>query len=386
MTTEHPVELAVAFLLLLASLALPRSVSAQAYSQEQLETTVAIPDPVKLTIDFAAIAEATVAEQEGDVEGALAILDAAIERGPDDGTLIAARGAVLLQAGDPDGARAEFTRAVAANSDDPSGFAGLCAMAVLEGAGMRIEDSCTAARSRNLQDPIYAEIAMATEMMEGRLSDVVVGTLDTLAVANPYVPAIRLLSLEANIEAGNTSMARSDLRLLWQVFAPPGGVTPRILDRIAAFKLADIVGADMPCALAWAEIRIGRLEGNDTAASYLEKVATCRPEGESVREQRLAQLNREGMEARTTGDHATAIARFRAAMDIRDDDPVLLNNLAHTAFEGGDPATAELALRALLALTPDDAEVRRNLGICLMALGREDEARPYLEGEVSSDR
>jgi Flp pilus assembly protein TadD len=385
MTTEHPVELAVAVLLLLGSLTLPRTASAQAYTQEQLEDTVAVPDPVVLTIDFAAIAEATRAEQTGDVEGALAILDGAIERGPGDGTLIAARGAVLLQAGDREGARAEFTRAVAANSDDPSGFAGLCAMAVLDGAGMHIEDACTAARSRNIADPIYGEIAMATEMMEGRLSDVVVSTLDTLAVANPYVPAIRLLSLEANIEAGNASMARSDLRLLLQVFEPPGGVTPRILDRIAAFKLADIVGADMPCALAWAEVRIARLEGIETASAHLERVAICRPDDESVREQRLAQLNREGMEARATGDHATAIARFQAAMDIRDDDPVLLNNLAHTAFEGGDPATAERALRALLALTPDDAEMRRNLGICLMAQGREDEAKPYLE-EVSSDR
>jgi Flp pilus assembly protein TadD len=385
MKTEHPAELALAVLLLLGSVAAPRSAAAQGYTQEQLENTVAIPDPVRLTIDFAAIAEATVAEREGDVEGALTILDAAIERSPDDGTLITARGAVLLQTGDREGARAEFTRAVAANSDDPSGFAGLCAVAVLDGAGMSIEDACRAARSRNIEDPIYAEITMATEMMEGRLSEVVVGTLDTLAVANPYVPAIRLLSLEANIGAGNTSMARSDLRLLWQVFAPQGGGPPRILDRIAAFKLADIVGADMPCELSWAEVRITRLEDKEPAASHLERVASCRPDDESIREQRLAQLNREGIEARGAGDHATAIARFQAAMDIRDDDPVLLNNLAHTAFEGGDPATAERALRALLALTPDDAEVRRNLGICLMALGREDEAQPYLE-EASGDR
>ena len=384
MTTRHPLHLTAAIVLPLLCLAMPRLAAGQAYTQQQLEDTVAIPDPVKLTIDFAAIAEATEAERRGDLAGALSILDAAIERSPDDGTLIAARGAVLLQGGDREGARAEFDRAVDANSDDPSGFAGLCALAVLDGAALRVQDACTAARNRNIEDPIYAEIMMATTMMEGRLSEVVVGTLDTLAVANPYVPAIRLLSLEANLQAGNPAMARSDLRLLWQVFAPPGGGPPRILDRIAAFKLADIVGADLPCALSWAEVRLDRLEDKDTAGVHLERVAACRPEDESVRTQRLEQLNREGMEARAVGDHATAIARFQAAMEIRDDDPVLLNNLAHTAFEGGDPATAEVALRALLELTPDDAEVRRNYGICLMALGREEEAAAYLGEDAGS--
>ncbi len=370
--------LAAASVALLVSFTIaPRPAWAQG---SDFEDTIKIPDPVKLTIDFASIAAASEAEAEGDVEGALAILDGAIERSPDDGTLITARGAVRLARGDLEAARGDFERAVAANSDDPSGFAGLCVMAALGGSALKIQDACTAARNRNIEDPIYAEIMMASHMLEGRLSTVVGGTLDTLVVANPYVPALRLLSLEANLRGEKPAMARDDLRLLWQIYEPPRNRPPRILDRIAAFKLADIVGADLPCYLANAEVQLDRLEGKAPSPARTEQAFACRPDDESLRADRVEQLNGDAMAARAAGEHARAVALFQEALVLTPDDPVLLNNLAHTAFEAGDPATAETALRALLTLTPDDPELRRNYGICLMALGREDEAGPYLEG------
>ena len=379
MRTPYIVAAATAVLALLS--APPRAVSAQGSGSENFEDTLKVPDPVKLTIDFASIAAATEAEAEGDIEGALAILGGAIERNPEDGTLITARGAVHLTRGDLEAARADFDRAVAANSDDPSGFAGLCVVAVMEDKALAVQDACTAARNRNIEDPVYAEIMLTAHMLEGRLSTVVGSTLDTLVVANPYVPALRLLSLEANLQGEKPALARDDLRLLWQVYDPRGPRPPRILDRIAAFKLADIVGADLPCYLAMAEVQVDRMEGKTPATARVEQAMVCQPEDESLRGERVEQLNGEALTARANGDHAGAIALIHEALALQPDDPVLLNNLAHTAFEGGDPATAEVALRALLALTPDDPELRKNYGICLMALGREDEARPYLEGK-----
>ena len=377
---HYPYLVAVAATILVLVAAPSRTASAQGSGSENFEDTVKMPDPVKLTIDFASIAAATEAEAEGDVEGALAILGGAIERTPEDGTLITARGAVHLIRGDLEAARADFDRAVDVNSDDPSGFAGLCMLAVLEDKKLAVQDACTAARNRNIEDPVYAEIMLTAHMLEGRLSTVVGSALDTLVVANPYVPALRLLSLEANLQGEKPALARDDLRLLWQVYDPPGTKPPRILDRIAAFKLADIVGADIPCYLAMAEVKVDRMEGKTPAPARVEQAMVCQPEDESLRTERVEQLNGEAMTARANGEHAKAIALFQEALTLQPDDPVLLNNLAHSAFEGGDPATAEVALRALLTLTPDDPELRKNYGICLMALGREDEARPYLEG------
>jgi Flp pilus assembly protein TadD len=353
---------------------------------EGVDNIIEVPRPVRLSIDFETIQAATETERDGDVEEALRILDGGIERRPKDGTLIAARGAVHLQGGDLVAARADFERAIAANSHDPSGFAGLCVLAVLEGAPMRIEDHCRAARNRNIVDPVYGQIAMATTIMGANLGAVEVRMLDTLAVANPYVPAIRLLSLEVCLSAGNSAMARGDLRLLWQVYELPGDAPPRILDRIAAFKLADIVGADIPCYLALAEVEIDRHEGKTSSSARIEQAFACEPDNETLRADRVEQLNRGALAARDNGDYVQAISLLQEATALEPTDPALLDNLAHVAFEGGDPATAEAALLALLTLTPDDPELRYNYGVCLVALGREEEARPFLQGLESSPR
>ena len=351
-----------------------------AAGQEAVEYTEKREKPKKLSIDFASIETATVMERDGDTSGALAVLEGASERSPEDGTLLAARGAILLRSGDVEAARIEFQRAVDANPSDPSGFAGQCVLAVMEGRPMIAEDRCLAARTRNIEDPIYAEISMAAGMLDNALGDVATSALDTLVVANPYVPALRLLSLEANLRVGNDQLARNDLGLLHQIYHPPGDAPPRILDRIAAFKLADIVGPDIPCSLAWSEVQLLRLEEREPTGKLLLRAAACRPDDDSLRSERVEQLNRDAVAARANGDHATAVDLLRQALELQPDDTVLLNNLAHFAFEGGDPTSAEAALRRLLELSPDDADLRRNYGIALMALGREDEAQPYLEG------
>ena len=64
--------------------------------------------PVKLVIDFVALHEASELEQAGDIEGALARLKAAESAAPEDGTLVAAQGAILLARGDREAAKADL--------------------------------------------------------------------------------------------------------------------------------------------------------------------------------------------------------------------------------------------------------------------------------------
>lgn len=336
-------------------------------------------EPIQLDIDFATIQAATELEQAGDVPGALAALDAAIAGRPADATLIASRGAVLLQSGDIEGARAEFDRAVQANSDDPSGFAGRCWFAIHDGKQGLADSACSAARTRNLEDPIYRQVGVTSGMLTSDSNPAAAATLDTLVNANPFVPALRLVSLEANLRAERYGQAKVDLQMARQMYQPAQG-PPRIIDRLAAYRLADLVGIDMDCFLSNAALTIAQGEGREPDLATLERMARCRPDDPSHAEKVVEHHNREGLAARGKGEYAAAVEHFRAALALRPDDPVLWTNLAVSAFEGQDLETAEEGLARVLELTPDDAEARKNYGVVLMMLGREDEARPYLEG------
>jgi len=361
-------------LLLLIALAFPLA----AQAQNDLAETEKRPDPIELTIDFASIQQATELEVAGDVDGALAALVAASAEHPEDATLVAAHGVVLLRRGDVDGARTDFQRAVEVNADDPSGYAGLCYLAVLDGKEGTAHTTCTTARNRNLVDPAYVQVSVTFGMLEEGAVAAAAEALQPLVAANPYVPALRLVSLEVNLRMKRFGEARVDLEMLQQMYRPASGV-PRIIDRLAAFRMADLYGTDLDCYLSSATLQIAEGEGQPPSVADLERVAACRPDDGAVTEQLVQQHNADGMAARAAGDSATAVEHFKAALALKERDPVLLTNLSYAAFEGQDLATAEEALRTLLEVTPDDAEARRNYGIVLMALGREAEARPYLE-------
>jgi tetratricopeptide (TPR) repeat protein len=168
--------------------------------------------------------------------------------------------------------------------------------------------------------------------------------------------------------------------LLRQVYQPADGSPPRLIDRVAAFKLADIVGADLDCTLDAASVDISEGNGGQPTAEALLRRAECRPgETEDPTAHILAQYNSDAMAARAAGDPDTAIDLWTKALELTPDDTTLLTNLSYCAFEAGRLELTETTLRHLLQLQPDNAEARRNYGITLLALGREPEARPYLK-------
>lgn len=359
----------------------PHAAYAQRTVDQELVDGYKLPDPVKLSIDFASISAADEIERSGDADGALALLEQASLDHPDDGTLIAAMGAIHARLGDIEQAAVLFQRAADTNTDDPSGYAGLCYISVVEGKEGLAADRCNAARSRNIVDPVYGKITVAAEMMmsaEMEFTDVLPGTLDSLVTAYPYVPAGRLLSLKARLDEGNFDAVRADLAMLDQMFRPEHGV-PRIIDRISAYRVADIVGADIPCLLSWATVQMQENDGRPATVADLECLAQCRPGDEAIVLRLVDHHNAEGVAARNNSNLDAAVVAFRAGLALAPEDTTLLNNLAYAAIENGDVEGAHEALSRLMELTPDDPQVRKNYGVTLMMLGREEEGRPYIE-------
>ena len=367
------------FTLALLAFALLFAASASAQSEPELD--MELDPPVKLTIDFASIAEADKLEASGDVEGALALLEQASLDHPDDGTLIAAMGAIHVQLGDLDKAEELFGRAADANTEDPSGFAGLCYIAVAQGKAGLAVDRCSAARNRNIVDPVYGQVTMVAEMLtnaEIEFADVLPSTVDGLVTAYPYVSVCRLLAVEAKIRGENYDAAKPDLAMLQQMFQPQHGV-PRLTDRLSAYRVADVVGTDIDCMISSATLKVREHEGQPADIEDLRQLAACRPDDESITSRLVQHYNTEGMNARNNADLPAAIVAFRAGLELAPEDATLLSNLSFATFESGDLEGAEEALRRLLAITPDDPQIRKNYGVTLMMLGREEEGRPYIE-------
>lgn len=362
---------------LLATLLLSTSASAQT----EPDLDMALEPPVKLTIDFASIAAADELEGSGDAAGALALLEQASLDHPDDGTLVAAMGAIHVQLGDLDAAEALFQRAANVNTDDPSGFAGLCYMAMVRDKPGLANDRCNAARNRNIVDPVYGQVTIIAEMLSSaqvEFADVLPSTVDGLVTAYPYVSSARLLALEAKIRSENFDAAKPDLQMLRQMYQPASGV-PRLTDRLSAYRVADVVGADIDCLLASATLKIQEHEGKPVEFEDLQQLATCRPGDEAIVLRLVEHHNAEGVTARNNGALDAAVAAFRAGLALAPADTTLLNNLAYAAIENNDVEGAHEALSRLMELTPDDPQVRKNYGVTLMMLGREDEGRPYIE-------
>jgi len=352
-----------------------------ALAQSEEELDMVLEPPVKLTIDFASIAEADKLEAGGDPEGALALLEQASLDHPDDGTVVAAMGAIHVQLGDLDKAEEMFKKAADVNTDDPSGFAGLCYVSVARGKAGLATDRCSAARNRNIVDPVYGQVTVVAEMLttaEMEFAEVLPSTVDGLVTAYPYVSVCRLLSLEAKIRAENFDAARPDLEMLRQMFQPAHGV-PRLTDRLSAYRVADVVGTDIDCMLSSAQMKMREHDGKPAELEDLQQLAQCRPDDESITSRLVQHYNTEGVTARNNADLPAAVEAFRAGLELAPDDTTLLNNLAYAAIENNDVQGAHDALARLMELTPDDPQVRKNYGVTLMMLGREEEGRPYIE-------
>lgn len=82
------------------------------------------------------------------------------------------------------------------------------------------------------------------------------------------------------------------------------------------------------------------------------------------------------------GRHDEAIAAFRRGLELRPDDPPVLNDLGCELVAIGQPEQAIPILERALRLRPGYVEVHNNLGNALSRVGRSDEAIAHYEAAV----
>ncbi|MEZ5463349.1 tetratricopeptide repeat protein [Dokdonella sp.] len=92
-----------------------------------------------------------------------------------------------------------------------------------------------------------------------------------------------------------------------------------------------------------------------------------------------------GLACHQLGDHATAVAYIRQAVDLVPDQPVLRNNLGDALHKSGDLAAAAEHLREALALRPDYAGAHMNLGSVLADSGDHDAALEHTRESTRLD-
>src|SRR5687768_8335235 len=87
-------------------------------------------------------------------------------------------------------------------------------------------------------------------------------------------------------------------------------------------------------------------------------------------QERLAVLTTDGIHLYRQGAYNAAEETFRAALDIRPDDPDLLFNLARCREKMGKQDAADKAYQECLRHAPDHADARHALIVRLVQTGR----------------
>ena len=94
-------------------------------------------------------------------------------------------------------------------------------------------------------------------------------------------------------------------------------------------------------------------------------------------------MNNLGMVVASEGNHAEAIALYRAALAIAPDSELALANLGHEQLDSGQLDQAQSNLTRALELSPNLALAQADLGMLLAARGDFEEARLHIERSLS---
>jgi len=117
--------------------------------------------------------------------------------------------------------------------------------------------------------------------------------------------------------------------------------------------------------------RLAQVKQTDTAATRGAPKA---------RTFRAYDLDRQGLQLYREKQYPAAEQKFKAAVDLKPGDPVLLNNLGFIYYVMGRYDDALIYLQKTLAADPKRKEAHQNIADLLLKLGRRDEAkRHYLE-------
>ena len=99
-------------------------------------------------------------------------------------------------------------------------------------------------------------------------------------------------------------------------------------------------------------------------------LAGCAPTGQ----ERLNELTTDGVHLYRQGAYANAQETFRAALELRPDDPDLLFDLARCHEKMGNQPAADKAYQQCLQFAPDHPQARHAVIVRLVQTGRRDEA------------
>lgn len=297
------------------------------------------------------IARAGRLSDAGDDDGALALLDAAIEREPDNAEAVRARGQARAAARDFDGARADYDHAVDLDPAD---------QAAALGQGL-------AAYGQGKYDEAIVSLSVALRL----------DPADTTALSARGA---------AYYQLGRWDRSLADYRAL-RTAAPEGATGPfgelRALTRLdrgdeahalIASRLADDPTDDVALR---ALVRLAKRAGKpDEALPALDAALEAAPGAANL-------LSLRGQLRASLGDAAGARSDFAAMRDIGAGDPVMLNNVCWAqALEAFDLEQALVDCDA--ALSAGEAAFIDSRAMVLLQMGRYDEARADYERALAA--
>jgi tetratricopeptide (TPR) repeat protein len=112
------------------------------------------------------------------------------------------------------------------------------------------------------------------------------------------------------------------------------------------------------------------------AASAVLKPASDGPKTKSAR---AYDLDRQGLQLYREKRYDLAVAKFQEAVDLKPNDPVLMNNLGFIDYVLGRYDAALVWLEKTLALDPKRKEAHGNIAELYLRLGRKEDARKHFE-------
>jgi tetratricopeptide (TPR) repeat protein len=112
------------------------------------------------------------------------------------------------------------------------------------------------------------------------------------------------------------------------------------------------------------------------AAGATLKPASDRPKTKSVR---AYDLDRQGLQLYREKRYDLAVVKFQAAVDLKPNDPVLMNNLGFIDYVLGRYDAAVVWLEKTLAADPKRKEAHANIAELYLKMGRKEDARKHFE-------
>ena len=287
----------------------------------------------------------------GDDEGAIALLDAAVERDPENAKALRARGAARLANLDYAGARADYDAAVDLDPADADSAVGQGAVARSEG---RVNDAIVSFSVALRLQPDHLTALAARASAYGQIGrwDRALADYRALKTAAPSAPVALYGELWALRRLNRLDEARDLIRTRLEA-DPTDGAALNALTAIA------------------------RSSGNpNEALGPLDAALLAAPESMNL-------LSLRGQARIRAGDEAGARADFSTLRDLANNDPLLLNNVCWSqAINGFD---LELALADCdRAVEAGEANVIDSRAMVLLQLERYAEAKAGYEQALAA--